>query len=70
MPEVAAAQCYVLSEIVKPLTEPTITHVRLATRDGSPASRLERRTGEIVSRELLGIAMLVDRFVAGMIDVF
>ena len=70
IPEVAAAQCYMLSEIGKPLTEPTITHVRLATHDGSPASRLERRTDEIVGHELLGIAALVDRFVAGTIDVF
>jgi S-adenosylmethionine synthetase len=70
LPEVAAAQCFLVSEIGKPLTEPTIIHVRLATHDGSPASHLERQASEIVSREFLGIAALVDRFVAGTIDLY
>ena len=47
-----------------------ITHVRLAVRDGSPASRLERAVGEIVRQELQGTAALVDRLVAGTIALF
>ena len=70
VPEVAAAQCYMVSEIGTPVTTPTITHVRLVVRDGSPVSRLESRVDEIVSRELQGTGTLVDRFVAGTIELF
>jgi S-adenosylmethionine synthetase len=70
MPQVSAAQCYMVSEIGKPVTTPAITHVRLAVRDGRPVSRLKRAVGEIVSRELQGTAALVDRFVAGTIELF
>ena len=70
VPEVSAAQCYMVSEIGTPVTTPTITHVRLAVRDGSPVSRLESRVDEIVSRELQGTGTLVDRFVAGTIELF
>jgi hypothetical protein len=35
-----------------------------------PADRLESAVGEIVKRETQGIARLVDRFVAGTIQLF
>jgi S-adenosylmethionine synthetase len=70
VPEVAAAQCYMVSEIGMPVTTPALTHVRLAVRDGGPTSRLERRVDAIVKQELQGTAALVDRFVAGTIEVF
>jgi S-adenosylmethionine synthetase len=70
IPQVSAAQCYMVSEIGKPVATPAITHVRLAMRDGSPVSRLERTVGEIVGKELQGAAALVDRFVAGTIELF
>ena len=70
LPQVSAAQCYMVSEIGTPITTPGITHVRLAVRDGSPASRLERAVGEIVRQELQGTAALVDRLVAGTIALF
>lgn len=69
VPEVSCAECYMVSEIGRPVETPAITHVQLATRDGSPASRLECRVGEIVTREVRGIARLVDQFVAGAIEV-
>jgi len=70
VPEAAAAQCFMASEIGSPVTEPAIVHVRLRTHDGSPAGRLEHRTSEIVRRELQQIAKLVDRFVAGTIGLY
>ena len=70
LPQVSAAQCYMVSEIGTPITTPGITHVRLAVRDGSPVSRLERAVGEIVRQELQGTAALVDRLVAGTIALF
>ena len=68
--EVACAECCIVSEIGKPVETPALTHVRLATHDGSPADRLESAMGEIVTRETRGIARLVDRFVAGTIQLF
>ncbi|MDP1752610.1 MAG: methionine adenosyltransferase [Reyranella sp.] len=70
MPEVAEAHCYLVSRIGSPVTEPAIAHVRLATHDGMPLEPLQRRAGEIVGSELLGIPSWIDRFVAGTIDVF
>ncbi|MGD9885453.1 MAG: methionine adenosyltransferase, partial [Reyranella sp.] len=48
--EVAAAECHMVSQIGKPVDMPALTHVRLATHDGSPANRLEATVGEIVAR--------------------
>lgn len=70
IPEVAHAECFMVSEIGKPVDEPARTHVRLATRDGSPARPLEARVGEIVAREIRGIEGLVERFVSGTIQLF
>jgi S-adenosylmethionine synthetase len=70
LPEVAAAQCFLVSNIGSPVTEPALTHVRLATRDGIPAGTLAARTGDLVDRELQGIGGLVDGFIAGGFEVF
>ena len=70
MPEVSAAQCYLVSEIGTLVTTPAITHVRLAVRDGGPASRLESAVDAIVSQHLQGMGRLVERFVAGTIELF
>jgi S-adenosylmethionine synthetase len=70
IPEVACAECYIVSEIGKPVETPAVTHVCLATHDGSPADRLEPAVGDLVTRQTRGIAALVDRFVAGTISLF
>jgi S-adenosylmethionine synthetase len=70
LPEVASADCHIVSEIGRPVGMPALTHVRLVTHDGSPASRLETRVGDIVAREVRRIDGLVDRFVAGAIQLF
>ena len=67
---VASAECCLVSEIGKPVEAPALTHVRLATHDGSPADRLESAVGEIVTRQTRAIAGLVDRFVAGTLQLF
>ena len=67
---VACAECCLVSEIGKPVEAPALTHVRLATHDGSPADRLESAVGEIVTRQTRSIAGLVDRFVAGTLQLF
>jgi S-adenosylmethionine synthetase len=68
--EVACAECCIVSEIGKPVQTPALSHVRLATHDGSPAGRLEGAVGEIVARQTRDITGLVDRFVAGTIQLY
>jgi S-adenosylmethionine synthetase len=68
--EVAAAQCYLLSEIGNPLTNPAVVHLRMCTHDRGPVDRFESRMRDIVQAELRGVTALVDQFVAGAIDLF
>ena len=70
IPEAAAAQCYLVSQIGSPVTKPAIVHIRIATHDGTPPEVLRCRIGEIVDKELKQIGSLVDRFVAGAIELF
>jgi S-adenosylmethionine synthetase len=70
VPEAAAAQCYLVSQIGSPVTTPAIVHVRIATHDGMPPEALKDKIGEIVGHELEGIGALVDRFLAGAIELF
>lgn len=69
VPEVAHAECLMVSRIGRPVEAPALTHVSVETRDGSPADLLEATIGDIVSQQVRGIASLVDRFVAGAIQV-
>lgn len=66
--EVAAAECHLVSRIGSPVDEPALTNVTIATHDGSPVDRLQASVGNIVARQLRGIPGLVDRFVAGAIQ--
>ena len=59
-----------VSQIGSPIEAPALTHVRLATHDGSPADRLEPAVGDIVAQQMRGVDGMVDRFVAGAIQVF
>jgi S-adenosylmethionine synthetase len=70
VPEVAFAQCYMVSRIGSPVERPALTHVSVETRDGMPAQQLEPTIADIVSQQVRGAAGLVDRFVSGAIQVF
>lgn len=70
LPEVAATQCHLVSQIGSPVTKPAIVHIRIATHDGTPPEALKRRIDELVDNELEGIGALLDRFVAGAIELF
>ena len=69
VPEVAHAQCVMVSRIGSAVETPALTHVSVETRDGSPADRLEATIGDIVSQQVRGVSGLVDRFVSGAIQV-
>lgn len=68
--DVAEAHCTLVSCIGRPVTEPAVIDLRLATRDGRPAVSLESPAAGIAHRLLQAIPTLVDRFVAGTVDVF
>jgi S-adenosylmethionine synthetase len=70
LPEIAAAQCYLASQIGRPIDEPAIAHVRLATHGGSPVGPLEKPIAEIVNDALRHVSTLLDRYMAGQIEVY
>jgi S-adenosylmethionine synthetase len=70
IPEVAAAQCLMVSEIGCPVDSPATTHVRLRTHDGTPADRHREAVASVVAATLQGIPRLLDRFVAGTVGLY
>src|SRR6516164_1078287 len=46
MPEIASAQCLMVSSIGAPVSEPSVMHMKLATRDGAPVVALRTRVEE------------------------
>jgi S-adenosylmethionine synthetase len=69
-PEIARAQCLMVSSVGAPVSEPAIMHIKLATRNGAPAEGLRSRVEEVAADRLASIPGLVDAFVAGTIDLF
>ncbi|HUI95575.1 MAG TPA: methionine adenosyltransferase [Xanthobacteraceae bacterium] len=70
IPEIARAQCAMVSRIGRPVTDPALVEVKIATRDARPAAALASRIEALVSERLARIPGLVDGFVAGTIGVF
>jgi S-adenosylmethionine synthetase len=70
VPEITAAQCLMVSRIGRPVTEPAIVQMAVATRDGFPLSGLKNRIDEIANHHMGSIPGLIDDFVEGEIDVF
>jgi S-adenosylmethionine synthetase len=55
MPQIAIAHCSMVSRIGAPVTSPALVHLKLATRDGLPASQLRPRVAEITAAHLSGV---------------
>ncbi|WP_245477900.1 MULTISPECIES: methionine adenosyltransferase [unclassified Mesorhizobium] len=70
MPEVAAAECLLLSRIGDLIHRPAMVQVKVATRDGLPITELRRSVDEIAVERLSRIPKLVDDFVAGSLSIF
>jgi S-adenosylmethionine synthetase len=70
VPEIARAQCLMVSSIGAPVSEPAIMQIRLATRNGAPAAGLRTRVEEVAADQLASIPGLVDAFVDGRIELF
>ena len=70
VPQISAAQCFLVSRIGMPVTSPALMQVKLQTTDEVPASQLRSRVEEIVAAHLSRIPKLTDDFVDGVIEVF
>ena len=69
VPEIARAQCLMVSQIGSPITDPVVVQVKLATK-GVPVAQLRERVEEIIANGVARIPALVDDFVAGRINLF
>ncbi|MBS0525930.1 MAG: methionine adenosyltransferase [Proteobacteria bacterium] len=70
LPEVARAECYLVSEIGRPVNEPAVAHLRLATHDeGSPAE-VEAKAEEILRSALRDLPKLTKRLATSELDLF
>jgi S-adenosylmethionine synthetase len=69
VPEIAGAQCLMVSQIGSPITDPAVVQVKLATRD-VPVAQLRERVEEVISHGVARIPALVDEFVLGKINLF
>ena len=70
VPDIVAAQCFMVSRIGAPVTDPAIVQVKLATRDGIPVSKIRRCVEDVTADRLSHIPKLIDDFIAGTIDIF
>ncbi len=70
IPEVAAANCLLVSRIGAPVISPALANVRLATKDGVPVTRLQAVVEEVAVHHLSCIPHLIERFVTGTIEVY
>ncbi len=70
IPEIGTAYCLIASRIGSPITRPAVLHVKIATKDGSPANALKDSIEEVAATSLARLPRLVDDFVAGTISVF
>lgn len=68
--EIIAADCILVSRIGSPITEPALVQVRIATRDGAPASRFSSLIEEITATRIARTPELVEDFVAGAIQIY
>lgn len=69
IPEVVEAECYLVSQIGRPVHEPRICAVRARSAAGPLDGKLIGRVSEVARGELAGIGELWKRFVAGELSV-
>jgi S-adenosylmethionine synthetase len=69
VPDVAEAQCLLVSQIGRPIDEPQAVDVRLSARRSAPAS-LRSAVEPIVTRELAGLPALAGEILAGRVALF
>jgi S-adenosylmethionine synthetase len=69
IPEVLACQCYLVSQIGRPVADPQIADIRLYT-EGRPVSELGKEIKQIVDHHLARIGTLWEQVVGGNLRVY
>jgi S-adenosylmethionine synthetase len=65
IPDVVSAECYLLSEIGRPLTDPQIVDVKLRLHDPAALASVGQRAKDIVAAQILRIDTLWSDMIAG-----
>jgi S-adenosylmethionine synthetase len=69
-PDVASAECLLVSKIGAPVSEPAFVQVKLATKDGMAVEALRMPVEAIIADRLQALPDLSNRLVAGEVTVF
>jgi S-adenosylmethionine synthetase len=69
-PGIAAAQCFLMGQIGAPVAEPTLIHIKLATRNGVSLAQFKQCAEDTARAQLARTSQMTDRFIAGTIDIF
>ena len=70
IPEIAAAQCLMVSRIGSPITIPEVLQIKLAMQDGFTIPSVKKRVYETAADHLGSIPNLIDGFIGGTIDLY
>jgi S-adenosylmethionine synthetase len=70
MPEIASAQCLLVSKIGQPITSPALVQVKIATTNGASIAKLATQIEKLVASRLAEAPALVGRMTAGAITMF
>ena len=70
IPEIAAAQCLLVSRIGEPITEPAALNLKIATHDGFLDDRLRRSIEDMAVDQLRNVSSIIEEFVEGRIELF
>lgn len=70
IPNAVAAECYLVSRIGKPITDPEFAHVRVATRNGQPLGDVDAAIAEIVRADLGKISALEATLLQNSLAIF
>ena len=70
VPEVAGAECFLVSRIGRRVDDPVVADVRVRTRDGVPLATVRERVEEVVQEHVGSIGALAQEILAGTVRLF
>ena len=70
IPEIASAQCLLVSRIGESVTDPSIMEMKIATRDGFLSDQLIRMAEDIAGSHLKSVDSIFEDFIEGSIALF
>ena len=70
IPEVASAQCLLVSRIGEPVTDPAALELKIATHDGFLADQLRRSIEDIAVDQVQSVNSIIEDFIQGSVGLF